>query len=304
MTVITVFISDGAATNSRSFNVTVTAVNDPPSIAPIDNREMDEDTTASVPLIVNDLETPADQLNVRASSSNLELLDDTGISITRIGSNLTLLLTPLPDQSGGSTTITVTVTDGSNEVATAVFDLTVRPVNDPPSISGLTDLTINQGAAPPSMQFTVSDPESQPSSLFVTAFSSNQGLIPDANIIATGNGNSRTLNLTPLTGQSGTATIRAVVQDGTGAGAAFATNSFQFTVVAMDTALSIVRSGNIAVVSWATNSPPNWTLQSTTNLMPTVSWVNVAAIPVVTNGRYMVTNALNGKATFYRLRSP
>jgi hypothetical protein len=303
--VITVFVSDGAATNSRSFNVTVTAVNDPPSIAPIDNREMDEDTTASVPLIVNDLETPADQLTVRASSSNTELLDDTGISITTSsGTNRTLLLRPLPDQSGGSTTITVTVTDGSNEIATASFDLTVRPVNDPPSITGLVDLTINLGSAPPAMSFTVSDPESLPSSLFVTAFSSNQGLIPDTNIVATGIGSSRSLNLTPLAGQSGTATIRVVVRDGADAGAASATNSFQFTVVANGTALSIVRSGNIAVVSWPTNSPPSWTLQSTTNLVPVVSWANVAATPVVTNGRYMVTNALNGNATFYRLKSP
>jgi uncharacterized repeat protein (TIGR01451 family) len=302
--VITVFVSDGAATNSRSFNVTVTAVNDPPSIAPIDNREMDEDTTASVSLIVNDLETPADQLNVRASSSNPELLDDTGISITGTGSDRTLLLTPLPDQSGGSTTITVTVTDGSNEIAMASFDLNVRSVNDPPSITGLVDLTINQGAAPPSMQFTVSDPESLPSSLLVTAFSSNQGLIPDTNIVATGSGANRTLNLTPLPGESGTATVRVVVRDGASAGAASATNSFQFTVVAMGTALSIVRSGNIAVVSWPTNSPPSWTLQSTTNLVPVVSWANVAATPVVTNGRYTVTNALNGKATFYRLKSP
>jgi uncharacterized repeat protein (TIGR01451 family) len=298
--VITVFVSDGAATNSRVFNVTVTAVNDPPSISAITDREIDEDTTASVPFTVSDLETPADQLNVRAASSNPELLDDTGISFTGSGNNRTLLLTPLPDQSGGSTTITITVSDGSNETAVASFDLTVRSVNDAPSISGLADLTVNGGTTPPPMPFTVSDAESLPSSLTVTAFSSNPGLIPDANIVATGNGSSRTLNLTPLAGQSGTSTIRVVVRDGAGS----ATNSFQFTVTAIDVTLSIMRSGNIAVVSWPTNRPPSWTLQSTTNLAPVVSWSNVATIPVVTNGRYTVTNALNGKATFYRLGSP
>jgi hypothetical protein len=72
----------------------------------------------------------------------------------------------------------------------------------------------------------------------------------------------------------------------------------------MDTALSIVRSGNTAIVSWPTNSPPSWTLQSTTNLSPVIAWGNVATTPVVTNGRYVVTNSLNGKAAFYRLRSP
>jgi len=112
------------------------------------------------------------------------------------------------------------------------------------------------------------------------------------------------LNLTPVAGQSGTATIRVVVSDGTGPGAASATNSFQFTVNATGTTLSIVQSGNTAIVSWPTNRPPSWTLQSTTNLTPVVSWATVAATPVVTNGRYTVTNALSGKATFYRLRSP
>jgi uncharacterized repeat protein (TIGR01451 family) len=301
---ITVFVTDGAGTNSSVFNVTVTAINDPPSISPIGNQEIDEDTTASVPFIVGDLETPAQQLSVRAESSNPELLEDTGISLTGSGTNRTMQLTPLPDQSGGTTTITVTVSDGSNEIATATFDLSVRPVNDPPSITGLTDLAIDQGTTPPPMPFAVNDPESLPSSLVVAAFSSNQGLIPDAHLVLTGNGTTRTLQLTPLADQSGTATIRVVVRDGTGAGALSATNAIQFTVVAMvDAQLSIERCGNLAVVSWPTNGPPSWTLQSTTNLAPAVAWSNVAATPVVANGRFVVTNALNETATFYRLRS-
>jgi hypothetical protein len=228
------------------------------------------------------------------------LLDDTVISLTNTGTNRMLRLTPLPDQSGAST-ITVTVSDGTNEVSTT-FDVTVLAVNDPPSINGLADLTINQDSGPTNMLFTVSDPESLPSSLLATASSANQALVPNANLAVTGNGTSRTLALTPAAGQSGLAVIQVVVKDSTDLNAAAVTNSFTLTVRGNSTLL-IERFGNTAVVSWPTNSP-GWTLQNTTNLSPTSSWGNVTATPVVANGRYTVTNALNGTATFYRLRSP
>jgi hypothetical protein len=280
----------------------VSAVNDPPIIAAVGDLAINEDTTTSIPLFISDVETPADQLVVRAISSNPELLDETGISLTGSGTNRTLVLTPLPDQSDRSTTITVTVSDGTNEVSVN-FDLTVRPVNDPPTINGLADLTINQDSGPTNIVFTVNDPESLPSSLVTTASSANQTLVPDANLVVTGNGASRTLRLTPASGQSGTAAIQVVVRDSTDLSAAAVTNAFTLTVLNTHVLLQIERFGNIAVVSWPTNSPPSWTLQSTTNLALAGSWGNVAATPLVTSGRYTVTNALNGKATFYRLRN-
>jgi uncharacterized repeat protein (TIGR01451 family) len=300
---ITVSVSDGVSTNSRVFDLTVTAVNDPPSISSIGNRQMDEDTTASVPLVIGDLETPAGQLSVLASSSNPELLDETGIRITGNGTDRTLFLTPLPDQSDGLTTITVTVTDGSNEVAVASFDLTVRAVNDAPTISGLADLTINQGSGPTNIFFTVSDPESLPSSLVATATSLNQALVPNGNLVVNGNGTSRTLTITPVASQSGTAVIQVILRDGPAQGAAVVTNSFVLTVHNMEVSLRIERFGNVAVVSWPTNSP-GWTLQSTANVALPGSWNNVSTSPGVVNDRYAVTNALGSSALFYRLRHP
>jgi uncharacterized repeat protein (TIGR01451 family) len=300
---ITVSVSDGASTNSRVFDVIVTAVNDPPSISSIGHREIDEDTTASVPFVISDLETPAEQLGVQASSSNSELLDETGIRITGTGTSRTLFLTPLPDQSDGLTTITVTVTDGSNEVAVVSFDLTVRAVNDPPTISGLADLTINQGTGATNIIFMVSDPESLPSSLVATATSLNQTLVPNGNLLVSGTGASRTLRVTPVASQSGSATIQVVLRDGPGAGAAVVTNSFVLTVRSMGVSLRIERFGNVAVVSWPTNSP-GWTLQSAANVALPSGWNNVSTTPGVVNDRYAVTNVLGGSALFYRLRHP
>lgn len=301
---ISVSVSDGVSTNSRSFNVTVTPVNDPPVISSITNREIAEDTTASIPFYVNDLETPPDQLILQVSSSNLELVDETGLSITGTGTNRTLRVTPLPDQSGGFSTITITVTDGSNAMAIASFDLTVRPVNDPPVISGLVDLMIARDSGPVQVNFTVSDPESLPSSLAVTAVSSNQALVPDANISLTGNGADRTLTFTPASHATGTVVITVrVMDDGSGGGSTNQANG-AFTVQVFDAsmALRIEHIGTNAVLSWTTNNPMSWLLQSTTNVASAGAWNNAGPTPVVTGDRYVVTNAVSGPGRFYRLK--
>jgi len=296
---ITVHVSDGSLTNSRSFNIQVSAVNDPPSIAAIDNRQIDEDSTAVIPLALSDVETPAGLLTVQAASSNPEVLDESGVSIEGAGTSRTLRLAPLPDQSG-LTTITVTVSDGTNEVAVN-FDLNVLSVNDAPTLAGLADLTIDQDSGPTNMAFTVNDAESLPSSLLVTATSANQTLVADAALAVDGNGTSRTLTITTSAGQSGTALIQVTVKDGAGAGAISTTNAFTLTVLNTQVALLIERFGNIAVVSWPTNSP-RWVLQSTTNVAVSASWSNVGTAPSVAGERYSVTNSLGESALFYRLR--
>jgi VCBS repeat-containing protein len=300
---ITVSVSDGVSTNSRSFNVTVTPVNDPPVISSITNREIAEDTTASIQFSVYDLETAPDQLILQVSSSNLELVDETGLSITGAGTNRTLRVTPLPDQSGGFSTITITVTDGSNAMATANFDLTIRPVNDPPTIAGLADLTISKDSGPVPVNFTISDPESLPSSLAVAAVSSNQVLVPDANILLTGEGANRTLTFTPTSHATGAVVITVrVMDDGSGGGTTNqASGAFTVRVVDASLALQIEHVGSNAVISWTTNNSMAWTLQSTTNVASPGSWNNAGQTPVVTGDRYVVTNAVNGAARFYRL---
>jgi uncharacterized repeat protein (TIGR01451 family) len=299
---VTVRVSDGEATNSHTFNVTVSAVNDPPSLGAIEPIVTAEDSPLSVPLVLADPDSPADALQVQAGSSNPELLDESGISITGEGTNRTLRLTPLLNQSGQSTTITVTVSDGSDE-ASVNFDLTVLPVNDPPSVNGLADLSIDQDSGPTNLVFTVSDPESIPSSLLVSAASDNQTLLPDANLQITGNGTTRTLTLSPLAGQTGTASVQVVVRDGAGASAGATTNSFTLTVRLMLVTLRIERAGDTAVVSWPA-SAVGWTLQSTTNMALPGSWGNVLTPPSVVNDHFMMTNTVGESMLFYRLRRP
>jgi alpha-tubulin suppressor-like RCC1 family protein len=63
---------------------------------------------------------------------------------------------------------------------------------------------------------------------------------------------------------------------------------------------SISVVGANAVVAWPTNTV-GFNLQSTTNLASPVIWTTVSTPPSIVNNQFMVTNAMIGRAQFYRL---
>ena len=117
---------------AATVSISVTAVNDPPSISDIEDQAVAEDAaTNAISFTIGDLETPADSLSLSGSSSNTALVADPGIVFGGSGVSRTVTVTPAANQFG-TTTISVTAGDGS---ATSVdsFLLTVSPVNDAPS---------------------------------------------------------------------------------------------------------------------------------------------------------------------------
>ena len=106
--------------------------------------------------------------------------------------------------------------------------LTVTAVNDAPVISSIANQTTLSGTATAALAFTVGDEETALGSLGVSATSSNPAFVPNANIVFGGSGAARTVTVTPVTGQSGTATITLTVTD---EGALTATSSFTVTVL-------------------------------------------------------------------------
>jgi len=64
--------------------------------------------------------------------------------------------------------------------------------------------------------------------------------------------------------------------------------------------LNLAENGTNVILSW-TALATGFTLQSTTNLVPTVIWTAVSPSPVNLNGQLVVTNAISGPQTFYRL---
>jgi hypothetical protein len=61
--------------------------------------------------------------------------------------------------------------------------------------------------------------------------------------------------------------------------------------------------GSERVLSWSTNAV-GFTLQSTLQLSPPVTWTDVTDAPVLLGAQWMVTNISSGNALFYRLQKP
>jgi YVTN family beta-propeller protein len=125
-TEIRVTVSDGVLTSDARFTLTVTPENNrAPSITGLRDSTIGRNTTlTALPFVLDDDSTPADELNLTASSSNPALLPvDRIIFDGSSGAMRTLTATPLTDQTG-TTVVTVEVSDGSL-TARQSFTLTV-----------------------------------------------------------------------------------------------------------------------------------------------------------------------------------
>ncbi len=214
------------ASSSVSFVLTINPVNDPPLLSDIPNRTLNEDSAGLVlSFTVSDVETPASNLLVAAFSSNLTLLPAANIVLGGGGGDRTITLTPAPHQSG-SATVTVVVRDTDGLAASDTFALTVIPVNDPPIFSAIPNVALSEDSTL-FVPFVVTDLETAPEAVSVQVVSSNPGLLPSANLLLSGNGANRVLQMTPGSNEFGLVTVTLIADDTKGG---TATNSFQVTV--------------------------------------------------------------------------
>jgi uncharacterized repeat protein (TIGR03806 family) len=84
----------------------------------------------------------------------------------------------------------------------------------PPAISAINDVTIAINSSTGPIPFTVGDVSTPAGTLVVTGSSSRTNFVPDANIVFGGSGSNRTVTVTPLAGQFGSATITVRVDNG------------------------------------------------------------------------------------------
>ncbi len=249
-------------TTIDSFAVTVTTVNDAPQVSEISNQVIDEDeSTEPIAFTVSDIETPPENISIFAESDNPGLVPESGITLGGTGTNRTITITPAENQHG-TTTIIVFVEDnglpemfvdngtiinekkddssepvnrsfqnGAVGVATETFLLTVRSVNDLPTISDIPDQIIPEGGTTGALSFVVNDIETEPAELIVSAVSDDQILIPDAVIEHGGSGETRIITATPEEGLIGSATITVTVMD---ADDGFRSDEFVLTIIPMN----------------------------------------------------------------------
>jgi len=196
-------------------SLAVEAANQPPTISSIPSQTTSEDTpTPAIPFTVGDAETPATNLVVTGTSSNPTLLPPTNIVFGGTASNRTVTLSPAANQFG-TATIGITVHDAAGATATTRFILTVIPVNDPPTLDPIANLSFCGCVGTRTVNLTgiTSGATNEIQTLVVTAVSSNPGLVPDPTVIYVSPLTTGSLALTPANGD-GSAIITVTVDHG------------------------------------------------------------------------------------------
>ena len=307
---ITLVASSGAGTASRSFTLTVNAVNDLPTINPISNfvtNRTSGNTTFLLPMsgINSGASNESQSITITAVSSNPTLIPNPTVNYTNGSTTGTLGLRPAKDLTG-TNIVTVTVTDGSGASTSIVFLAYILNNNVLPTISGLTNIVMAEDATVGPVPFSVRDSQTPASNLTLSAVSSNPFLLPASNLIFGGNGTNRTLTLTPLNNQSGTAAITLSVID---ANFGLSNLTFNVTVNPVNDAPTIAPVPNVTLDEDASptlvpinvadvDSPPAslviTALSSNTTLLPNA---NILPVGVGTNRGLVITPAANQSGT-------
>ena len=286
--IVTVTVTDGGLDNnlatpgdngtfSRQFTVTVTGVNDPPTLDAIpDPAPIAEDAglqTVNLTGITAGTGESTQPLQVTASSNNTGLIPNPTVTYTSPAATGSLSYTPLANVSG-SAIVTVTVTDGGldnnlgtpgdNGTVSRTFTVVVSGDNDPPTLDAIPDpaaILEDAGAQTVNLSgITAGGGETQV--LTVTAISSNVALIPNPTVTYTSPNAIGSLAYTPVANAFGTAIVTVRVTDD---GTAFVERSFTVTVTAVNDAPSFTAGANQTVledagpqtvVAWATAISP------------------------------------------------
>ncbi len=175
----------------------------------------------SLSLAFTAMDSNGDSLTLGAASTNQSVVADADISISGTAPNYTLDIIP---SMVGSTQIIVTVSDGMAPPTADTLDLTVDAcfVNTPPTITVPGNDSLCQDSTQ-TLSFTTDDINGDV--LTLTATSSDQAILPDANISVSGASPNHTITYTPIA--VGTVTIAIAADDGTDV----TTDSFEVDVL-------------------------------------------------------------------------
>ncbi|KPA12628.1 hypothetical protein MHK_007165, partial [Candidatus Magnetomorum sp. HK-1] len=126
--------------------------------------------------------------------------------------NRTVTLHPLADQNG-TVQITIHVSDGVLN-AQKTFDLYIEPVDDAPRISDIANQETYEYVTTIPIPFTVTDAETPSKDLILSGISTDTLIVPNENITFGGEGEQRTVIISPQENQFGTTDITLAISDG------------------------------------------------------------------------------------------
>src|SRR5207249_692439 len=154
-------------------------------------------------------------LTITATSTNLTLIPNPTVNYTNPNASGTLTFAPATNQFG-TTLITVVMQDtggvanGGIDSITNSFTVTVVPVNDPPTLNAITNLTIIEEAGLQTVNLSgisVGPTNENGQTIIISATSSNLALIPNPVVNYTSPNSTGTITFAPVTNQFGTTLI-------------------------------------------------------------------------------------------------
>jgi uncharacterized repeat protein (TIGR01451 family) len=293
---LTVRDPDGLSA-SETFELAVNAVNDLPTISDLGAQEINEDMASpALGLTIGDAETAASALRLSAESSDPVLIPLENILFGGSDSNRTVTITPATN-AFGSALISISVSDLDGAMRSDSFVVTVRSVNDAPTLDPITDLLLPRDAPPQNIALTGISfgPPNEDQQVTVSAASDNPDVIPDPGVTYTSPAAAGSLLLRPNVRTNGTAVIVVTVSDG----ALFTSRSF--TVAVISPGVRIARLGSTVAISFQTTVGRSYLLEYRDSWDS--SWIAVGAAIAGTDQELTISEAISGNASrFYRLR--
>ena len=182
-------------------------------ISNIPDQVLAENTSATtIPFTITDPRLVTDPLTtsvtLKATSFNTGLVTNTNVLFGGSGVNRTITITPTANKSGIATVLIEVI--GKSKA----YDTVVVIVNDAPTVTSLMTQTLFVNSLGTTIPFTLTDSDTRPADITVTATSSNTALVTNTNIIVSGTGLTRTLTIIPTAGQTGTTIITLTISDG------------------------------------------------------------------------------------------
>jgi CSLREA domain-containing protein len=195
----------GSACDIGAFELESTSTNSPPT-AVDDSATTNEDNSVTINVLANDADPDGDALTVGSVTQPTN-----GSAV--LNSDNTVTYTPKRDFNGIDT-FTYTISDAEGETTTATVTVTVNAVNDAPTIEvvgGPDSTCLSDTSARTTLKIT--DVDNDPSSLTLSADSSNPALVPNSNVTFAGSGDTRTATFTTISNRA-SSTVTIMVSDG------------------------------------------------------------------------------------------
>jgi alpha-tubulin suppressor-like RCC1 family protein len=233
----------GVNKTTNLFTVTVVSVNDAPTLNPIGDVQVLEDSASQIVPLSGISPGPTDEtaqvVSITASSGNTNLAN-VSVAYTNGFPTGGIIVTPVPNAFGTTTVSVVVQDDGGNanggyNAITNTFSLTINPVNDAPTLDTITNRLVNANTVVtiPLTGISAGIASETAQGLVVTVIVSDTNLVLNLVVGYTNGNSSGTLTFQSAPNDARSAVVSVIVTDDGGTsngGISAVTNSFTVIV--------------------------------------------------------------------------